>query len=233
MPSDEQSLYARRNFLRSAGAFAGVAVLQGCVAPRQPALVRAPLPAPNSPVSAHAARPVPASVVFSPRPALLDRAVAALDTHRGRIARRDRIAIADFTAPSNERRVQFVDLESGRVSTMLVAHGSGSDPAHCGRLERFSNVQDSNATSEGAYVTDDYYVGQHGRSQRLLGLDPTNDNAFARAIVVHGAWYAESDMLAKHGKLGRSQGCFAVGEGDLSKAFAMLDRGRMIWAGKA
>ncbi len=79
-------------------------------------------------------------------------------------------------------------------------------------LERFSNASGSNASSEGAFVTGDYYVGKHGRSQRLAGLDPTNDNAMERAIVIHGAWYANEDMIAAHGKLGRSQGCFAVGE---------------------
>ena len=30
-----------------------------------------------------------------------------------------------------------------------------------------------------------------------------------RAIVIHNAWYAEADMIQLHGKLGRSEGCFA------------------------
>jgi hypothetical protein len=69
-------------------------------------------------------------------------------------------------------------------------------------------------------------------SQRLIGLDPTNYNALDRAIVIHGAWYSNPDMIAKHGKLGRSQGCFAVGERDLDTLFAMLGEGRMIYATK-
>jgi hypothetical protein len=90
----------------------------------------------------------------------------------------------------------------------------------------------SEATCEGAFLTADYYVGKHGDSQRLLGLDPTNNNALDRAIVVHSAWYSNADMIAKHGKLGRSQGCFAVGENELAKVFERLGPGRMIYSAK-
>ena len=166
------------------------------------------------------------------RPELLRQAMAALGRNGSRIAHHDRIAIADFTAASSNPRFHFVDLASGRSTSLLVSHGSGSDPAHTGYLERFSNAFGSNASSEGAFVTDDYYVGKHGRSQRLIGLDHTNDNALGRAIVVHSAWYANKDMIATHGMLGRSQGCFAVGENDLDQVFARLGQGRMIFAAK-
>ena len=177
---------------------------------------------------------VPAAPATSPRvvrPELLRRALAAIDRHGDRV-KRDRIAIADFAAPSSQARFHLVDLNSGKSTSFLVAHGSGSDPAHTGWLKRFSNEDGSNASSEGAFLADDYYVGKHGRSQRLIGLDPTNCNALARAIVVHAAWYANKDVLRAHGVLGRSQGCFAVGEGDLSEVFARLGQGRMIYAAK-
>jgi hypothetical protein len=128
--------------------------------------------------------------------------------------------------------MHFLDVEDGKAIRMLVAHGSGSDPHHTGHLERFSNAFGSNASSEGAYLTDDYYVGKHGRSQRLIGLDATNNNALDRAIVIHAAWYSNADMIAKHGKLGRSQGCFAVGERDLEQVFSLLGEGRMIYAAR-
>lgn len=166
------------------------------------------------------------------RPDLLRQALAALDRHRGAITRRDRIAIADMTAPSSEPRFHIVDLADGHSTSFLVAHGSGSDPAHTGFLKRFSNDFGSNATSQGAFVTADYYVGKHGSSQRLIGLDESNCNALGRNIVVHSAWYANRDMLATHGMLGRSQGCFAVGEGDLATVFTRLGAGRMIFANK-
>lgn len=149
------------------------------------------------------------------------------------VTRRDRLAIVDFSAPSSEARLHFLNLASGEVSRLLVTHGSGSDPDHTGYLHSFSNALNSNASSEGAFVTADYYVGKHGQSQRLLGLDATNNNALNRAIVIHGAWYANAEMLLTHGKLGRSQGCFAVGEHDLTRVFDYLGKGRMLYAAKA
>lgn len=166
------------------------------------------------------------------RKPLFDRAKAALEQHTGRVAYRDRIAIVDFSEFSARPRLHIVNLEAGTATSLLVSHGSGSDPGHTGFLQRFSNIRDSNASSEGAFVTSDYYVGQHGRSQRLIGLDPSNCNAYERAIVIHGAWYANDDMLRTHGKIGRSQGCFAVGERELSTLFAKLGQGRMIYAAK-
>ena len=163
---------------------------------------------------------------------LLLRAKAALEIHGARLANRDRIAIADFSESSALPRFHLVNLERGETRTLLVAHGSGSDPAHTGFVQRFSNQEGSNASCEGAFVTADYYVGKHGRSQRLRGLDPTNSNALERAIVIHGAWYADPSMLQTHGKLGRSQGCFAVGDGDLSTVFARLGEGRLLYASK-
>ncbi len=166
-------------------------------------------------------------------PALLRKALASLDRYGDRIRQRDRIAIVDFSAPSSDARMHFLDVEDGRAMRLLVAHGSGSDPHHTGYLERFSNAFGSNASSEGAYLTDDYYVGKHGRSQRLIGLDATNSNALDRAVVVHSAWYANDEMIKAHGKLGRSQGCFAVGENKLDEVFSFLGKGRMIFAARS
>jgi hypothetical protein len=174
--------------------------------------------------------PVPAAP--KQKPVIVQEALAALDRHSRMVPHRDRIAIVDFSIPSSQPRMQLLDVASGKTTDFLVAHGSGSDPAHTGYLQRFSNVPDSNASSQGAFLTADYYVGKHGRSQRLLGLDPTNNNALERAIVVHGAWYANADMIPAHGKLGRSQGCFAVGETELARLFDRLGPGRMIYSAK-
>lgn len=166
------------------------------------------------------------------RPELFRQAMAALHRHGNQIAFKDRIAIADFAAPSSRQRFYLIDLASGATNSVLVAHGSGSDPAHTGFLQRFSNANGSNASSEGAFMTADYYVGKHGKSQRLMGLDPTNNMALARAIVIHSAWYSNPDMLTTHGQLGRSQGCFAVGQRDLDQVFARLGPGRMLYSAK-
>jgi hypothetical protein len=164
--------------------------------------------------------------------ALIGRALGALRKHQASISHRDVIAIADFSRPSYARRFHLLDVASGGVTSYLVAHGRGSDPAHTGWLERFSNKPSSNATSSGAFRTEGFYIGAHGRSIRLAGLDDTNNNAESRGIVVHGAWYVSDAMAREHGVLGRSQGCFALAENCLSEVFAKLGPGRMIYADK-
>jgi hypothetical protein len=166
------------------------------------------------------------------RPTLLQRALAARDRHATRIVARDTIAIADFDAPSGQPRFHLVDVSNGRITSFLVAHGRGSDPDHSGWLERFSNDPGSAASSAGAYVTGDIYQGKHGRSRRLSGLDATNSNAESRAIVVHAASYVSEDMLREHGKLGRSEGCFAVSQTDLDQVLSRLGAGHLIYADK-
>jgi L,D-transpeptidase catalytic domain len=175
----------------------------------------------------------PASVDGPIDPSLLRRALDALEHHRDSISSRDFIGIADFSLPSSAPRFHLVDLADGSVRSHLVAHGRGSDPSHTGWLERFSNELHSNATSAGAYKTGSLYVGAHGRSMRLEGLDPTNSNALSRAIVVHGAWYVNEQVLSHAGVLGRSQGCFAVADSSLPEIIARLGPGRLIYAEKA
>jgi hypothetical protein len=163
---------------------------------------------------------------------LMARAMSALDRHHDKIPNRDRIAVADFARPSRLPRLHLVDIGSGRISSHLVAHGRGSDPNHTGWLERFSNGFGSNATSSGAYRTDDFYVGAHGRSMRLSGLEASNNNALERGIVVHGAWYVSQDMAASRGVLGRSEGCFALAGQSLEEVFVRLGPGHLIYADK-
>ena len=166
-------------------------------------------------------------------PGLLRRALDALERHHDSISNRDFIVVADFSLPSSAARFHLVNLADGRVQSHLVAHGRGSDPSHTGWLERFSNEPRSNATSAGAYKTGARYVGAHGHSLRLDGLDPSNSNALSRAIVVHGAWYVNEQVVGHFGMLGRSQGCFAVADSSLPEIMARLGPGRLIYADKA
>jgi hypothetical protein len=181
--------------------------------------------------------PVPAAPQFQPLtapggidPQLFAKAKAALDSHR--IAARDSIGIADFSRPSSEPRFFVVDLRTGDVEAHRVCHGRGSDPDHSGFVERFSNDFGSYATSNGAYTTGDYYEGKYGLSMKVRGLDMSNYNAEPRAIVIHNAWYAEDDMIPLHGKLGRSEGCFAMSRKSQWDVMRKLAGGRMIYAEK-
>lgn len=238
MMIDEQHIRSRRSILKGVAVLGGMAVLQGCAqtVPGGVKLASAPVPVGSLPLDLPAPKPSPMARIAAPRgvnPVLFARAMAALEWHGGRIPNRDLMVIADFTPSSSNPRLQVINLVSGATRDLLVAHGSGSDPEHTGFLQRFSNVPTSECTSSGAFVTREEYFGQHGKSRRLMGLDPTNNLAYERAIVVHGAWYSNPDMIAKYGKLGRSQGCFAVAEGQIDSLVSLLGEGRMIYAGKA
>lgn len=163
-------------------------------------------------------------------PRLLARARAAFDRHRGQVSHGDTVGIVDFGKASSEPRFYLLNPASGRVTRHLVAHGRGSDPAHTGFLQRFSNQIRSEASSNGAYVTADYYPGRYGRSMRVRGLDYSNSNAEARAIVIHSAWYAEPGVLAGNGRLGRSEGCFALPYAGLQEVLGRLGPGHFLYA---
>jgi hypothetical protein len=222
----------RRSFTRLALAGVGAAVLpsltraQPIAAVGQPSSIKPELLMPRAPMSARPAGPA------LPYAALLDRARAAMERHQDSFKLRDRVALADFSRASRELRFHVVDLIDGTNSSYLVAHGRGSDPEHSGWLKSFSNEPGSLASSDGAYRTDEIYEGIHGQAMRLTGLDPHNNNAEPRAIVIHGADYVGENHIATWGKVGRSEGCFAVAPHMLPQVLALLGPGRLLYADK-
>lgn len=119
-------------------------------------------------------------------------------------------AIVDFGQHSAKKRFYLFDTGSNTVAQYYVAHGKGSDPDHNGVADAFSNVAGSNKSSLGIYRCGKPYDGDHGLSMRLDGLEDTNSNAKERAIVFHRAEYVSDEFIEKHGKIGRSEGCFVV-----------------------
>jgi hypothetical protein len=176
--------------------------------------------------------PARAAVASPLDPRLMARAMAAFGRHRAEVRHADVIAIADYSRPSRDRRFHLVDVASGATTSLLVAHGRGSDPRHSGWLQQFSNADGSYASSAGAFVTGDDYIGKHGRSKRLIGLDASNCNALGRAIVIHTAPYVSEAMVRDLGKLGRSQGCFTVTAADLQQVLTRMGSGRFLYSDK-
>jgi hypothetical protein len=172
------------------------------------------------------------------QPSGLDaRSAAILEIARREVARagnvlwrRDIAGVLDFAAHSAVPRFHFANLENGTVQSFRVAHGMGSDPDHDGFLNSFSNVPGSNATSRGSYITWEWYTGRYGTSVRLGGLDPDNSNALERAIVMHSAAYCTEAHVERWGRLGRSNGCFAMSPEDFLFALAQLSGGRLLYA---
>ena len=172
-----------------------------------------------------------AAVKSGDAPALLPRAMAALNAHASSVPHRDMMGIVDFSVPSHLPRFHLVDLGNGRVvSSLLVAHGRGSDPANSGWVEKLSNRPGSNASCQGSFLTGDTYVGKHGKSRRVLGLDPENSLAERRGIVIHAASYVDDTMAMKQGRIGRSEGCFAVSREEIAGLLTQLGPGRLLFA---
>ncbi|HKE24467.1 MAG TPA: murein L,D-transpeptidase catalytic domain family protein [Bryobacteraceae bacterium] len=127
----------------------------------------------------------------------------------GAAVRGDVLAVIDYTKPSTERRFWVFDLIHCRVLFReLAAHGQNSGDQ---MAVRFSNAPDSLMSTIGALLTGDTYIGKHGLSLRLEGLEKgINDNCLARAIVIHGAAYVNEKLARAKGRIGRSWGCPAV-----------------------
>ncbi len=182
--------------------------------------------------AASAAGPARAAISAGRRLDVIEVARNLSTKNRSRIAHADLIAVVDFGAPSSQPRFHLIDMVAGGVRSFLTAHGRGSDPAHSGWLKTFSNTPGSKATSQGAYRTGALYDGKYGRAMRLTGLDPENSNAEARAIVIHSAWYVSEAMVDAHGKLGRSEGCFALDANVLTEVLNSLGPDRLIYASR-
>lgn len=165
------------------------------------------------------------------RKELMERALAALDIHHRKIPQRDRMYLVDFKRHSGEERLYEVDLVSGEVRAFRTCHGRGSDPTHTGYAQNFSNTPESYMSSVGAFATAGASHGaQQGPNVLLDGLEYSNDKARERAIIIHGADYADPDFLAREGKLGRSYGCFSTSHADLLPLRERMGEGRLLFS---
>ncbi|RYG01833.1 MAG: murein L,D-transpeptidase catalytic domain family protein, partial [Chitinophagaceae bacterium] len=128
---------------------------------------------------------------------------------RGSITNTDILSIVDFSLSSAQKRLFIMNMRTGKLLfNTYVSHGKNSGQENA---TRFSNDQNSFASSLGFYVTGKTYKGEHGYSLRLEGLEKgINDNALGRGIVVHAANYVNEKIAAQRGMIGRSLGCPAV-----------------------
>ncbi|HET7118898.1 MAG TPA: murein L,D-transpeptidase catalytic domain family protein [Hanamia sp.] len=127
----------------------------------------------------------------------------------GKLSNDNVLTIADFSLPSNQKRLFVIDMDNYEVLyNTYVAHGRNSGKEFA---NRFSNSPHSNMSSLGFYVTQNTYFGDNGFSLRLQGEEKgINDNAERRAIVIHCADYVSEKWIQDLGYIGRSLGCPAL-----------------------
>lgn len=137
------------------------------------------------------------------------------------------LSIVDFSQSSRKKRFYLLDIENQKLAmNTFVAHGKNSG---VDRAVRFSNTPQSEASSLGFYVTKQTYRGKHGLSLKLQGLeDGFNDNAEARAIVVHGANYVNAGRV-NSAYMGRSQGCPALPNSVAPKVINLIKGGSAMF----
>ena len=225
---------------RRALVLSGSALLAGCATTKdaqlplqlaQTAPPTLPILTPTPQIVVDRAISPPLDPVGHVRPELMQRAMAALDIHHRRIPLRDRMYLVDFQKFSGEERFYEVDLYTGQVTAFRTCHGKGSDPSHSGYARSFSNTPESYMSSVGAFATAGAGWGAaQGPNVLLDGLEYSNDRARERAIIVHGADYADPDYLAREGKLGRSYGCFSTAHTDLPRLRERMGEGRLLFA---
>ncbi|MGH7788958.1 MAG: murein L,D-transpeptidase catalytic domain family protein [Candidatus Binatia bacterium] len=194
-----------------------------------PSCARAPLPRPARP-------PVRLADLTEtrsrwPRREVLDLAMQAYSCGRnlGVLDERPLLTVIDYSLPSSQRRLWVIDLARRRVLfNELVAHGANSGDAVA---TAFSNTLGSRQSSLGLFRTAAPYIGQHGRSMRLVGLEPgINDRAEERAIVMHGASYVSAAHVRTYGRIGRSWGCPALPQDVNDQVIDRIQNGTALFA---
>ena len=136
--------------------------------------------------------------------------------------------MVDMTQHSAKERGYLLSIPSGEIITMVVTHGVGSADGR-GYAVKFSNINNSKMTSLGLYETSTTYYGKNGLSLNLHGLENSNDLAYERRIVIHGATYARDEYVRSKGRAGNSWGCPAIDDRIAGDLIAKLKGGALYY----
>jgi hypothetical protein len=137
--------------------------------------------------------------------------------------------LVDMKLPSGRNRFFIYDMQKDSVlAAGLVAHGSGKNYSE--DIE-FSNEPNSYCTSPGRYKIGNSYNGRFGLAYKLHGLDATNSNAYARAVVLHSHSCVPDHEIAPY-EICQSWGCPTVSPSFLIKLKNYLsntDKPMLLW----
>ena len=144
------------------------------------------------------------------------------------ISRRNYLTICDFSQSSKQKRLYIIDITGNKLITnTYVAHGKNSGGEYA---TQFSNRAESLQSSLGFYVTANTYIGKHGLSLRINGVDPGyNDKALERTIVIHGAAYVDAARARAGIFTGRSWGCPAVPQKESANIISTIKNGTCLF----
>ena len=148
--------------------------------------------------------------------------------NNNKISRSNYLTICDFSQSSLKKRMYIIDIENNKLVTQTyVAHGRNSGGEYA---NQFSNKPESLQSSLGFYVTASTYIGKHGLSLKIDGVEPgINDQAMFRTIVIHGADYVSAGRAAAGGYMGRSWGCPAVPKEEANSIITTIKNGTCLF----
>jgi hypothetical protein len=129
-------------------------------------------------------------------PVLLKRAKQEYKQQLNRLANRRYLTIVDYRKSLLQDRLYVYDLQRQEVIlSSRVSHAFRSGLLY---PTKFSNVNGSEQSCYGNFITGEAYQGEWGDAMRLDGISSTNTNARARAVVVHPGytWSAACFMTA-------------------------------------
>ncbi len=144
------------------------------------------------------------------------------------ISRDNYLTICDFSQSSKQKRFYIIDVVNNKLITnTYVAHGRNSGGEYA---TKFSNTPESLQSSLGFYITSNTYIGEHGLSLRINGVDPGyNDKALERSIVMHGAAYVDAARAKAGIFMGRSYGCPAVPKKESANIITKIKNGTCLF----
>jgi hypothetical protein len=140
----------------------------------------------------------------------------------------DYLSICDFSQSSKQKRLYIIDVTNNKLLiNTYVAHGKNSGAEYA---TKFSNTPESLQSSLGFYITSNTYIGKHGLSLRLNGVDAGyNDKALERTIVMHGATYVDDARVKAGMYMGRSWGCPAVPQKESANIITTIKNGTCLF----
>lgn len=137
-----------------------------------------------------------------------ERLLSYIKNHEKTIKNKNYVTFVDFRQPSSYKRGLIINTNNGLAYSFLVAHGVHSGAKLYATV--FSNTINSKQSSLGIYRIENNYTGAFGSSLRLEGLENTNSNAKARAIVMHPYSPVSDEAIKYTGMIGTTEGCFGL-----------------------
>lgn len=145
--------------------------------------------------------------------------------------------LIDFSIPSGKSRFFVWDFRMQEIThQFLVTHGACNGVNGPENLEKgvnFSNIVNSHCSSIGKYKVGQRDYSSWGIKVKywLHGLEPTNNNAVRRVVVLH-SWEAVPDIEVHPLPIVKSWGCPAVSNDAMMQLDALLKnttRPTLLW----